>query len=188
MTVPRCASPIDYLELIGYWFGELSTDAENRLEEHLFGCADCTSRLDKLVALREGIRSAFMDGLVQAVISEPILARMKEEGLRLREYAVPPGGTVNCTISDTDDAVIGRFQASLTAVRRLDLVRVNEQGEFRHRLPDVPFDPIAGEVLYCPSAAALKKMPAHTDRFQLLAVDEAGERLVAEYTFIHSPA
>jgi hypothetical protein len=39
-----------------------------------------------------------------------------------------------------------------------------------------------------PSAAALKKMPANIGRVQLFAVDEAGERLLGEVTFAHTPS
>ena len=70
---------------------------------------------------------------------------------------------------------------------RLDVVRLDERGEVRLRLSDIPFNPVAGEVLLCPSAAALKKLPAHTDRIRLLAIDNSGERLLAEYTFVHTP-
>ncbi len=54
-------------------------------------------------------------------------------------------------------------------------------------MEDVPFAPDAGEVLSLPSAAALKKLPANTLRVQLIAVDKAGERLLGEYTFAHTP-
>jgi hypothetical protein len=51
----------------------------------------------------------------------------------------------------------------------------------------VPFDPAAGEVLFIPPAAALKAMPAHTVRMRLIAVGEAGEAPLGEYTFVHTP-
>ena len=38
------------------------------------------------------------------------------------------------------------------------------------------------------SAAAPRKMPAHTFRVQLVAVDEGGERPLGEYTFAHTPS
>jgi hypothetical protein len=38
-----------------------------------------------------------------------------------------------------------------------------------------------------PSATELKKMPAHTWHVQLFAVDDAGERTLAEYTFDYTP-
>ena len=187
MTLARCTVPIEFSELVAYWFGELPSEAEHRLEEHLFGCTHCTDRLDELVGIGAGIRFAFEGGTVQAVISEPFLAIMKMEGLQVREYPVSPGGTANCTIDAADNAVVGRLQAKLVTVNRLDLVGLNEQGEVRFRLPDIPFNPVAGEVLFCPSAAALKKMPAHTDRVRLLAIDNSGEKLVGEYTFVHTP-
>jgi hypothetical protein len=38
-----------------------------------------------------------------------------------------------------------------------------------------------------PSATELKKMPAHTWHVQLVAVDDAGERQLAKYSFAHRP-
>ena len=111
---------------------------------------------------------------------------MKQDGLQLREYPVAPGGSVNCTISAADDAVVSRLQVSLKDVTRVDLVFLNDQGE--SHLPDVPFEPAAGEVLFCPSAAALKRMPAHTATIHLLAVDETGARPIGHFTFNHTPS
>jgi hypothetical protein len=42
-------------------------------------------------------------------------------------------------------------------------------------------------VLFIPPAAALKAMPAHTVRMRLIAVGEAGEAPLGEYTFVHTP-
>ena len=55
------------------------------------------------------------------------------------------------------------------------------------RLADVPFDAETGEVLI-PSAAWLKTMPAFTMRMRLIAVGEAGEKQIGDYTFNHSPS
>ena len=55
-------------------------------------------------------------------------------------------------------------------------------------MEDVPFDEEAGEVLLTPSTPALRRMPAHISRVQLLAVDESGERNLGEYAFAHTPA
>ena len=93
-----------------------------------------------------------------AGISVPFLEALKRQGLRIREYRVPAGGR----------AEVGG--------------EASEQ-----RVEDVPFDPAAGEVLFLPSAAALRKRPVHTVRVRLVAVDEAGERALGEYTFAHTP-
>lgn len=176
-----------FATLIEYWFGELAREDEDRMEEHLLACAHCSERLGELADLGTGISSAFHSGAVRAVISAPLLEKMKAEGLRLREYRVPPGGSVQCTVSAADDAVVGRLEAPLAGVARLDLALLNERGDVRSRLLDIPFDPVAGEVLFCPSAAKLKKLPAHTDVVRLIAVNDAGERTLADYTFVHTP-
>jgi hypothetical protein len=185
-----CKSPIDFEALVAYWLGELPAAIEAPLEEHFFGCAHCTRRLEELSAMASGIRAAVRAGTVAAVISVPFLEQMKRAGFRIREYRVPPGGTVNCTIRADDDAVVGRMQAPLAGVKRLDALQSIEIGGQRGpdvRLEDVPFDPASGEVLHIPPAAWLKTLPANTSRVTLIAVDEAGERELGEYTFAHTP-
>ena len=191
MTGARCAKPIDFEALVAYWLGELPAAAEAPIEEHLFGCAYCTRRLEELAALAFGIRAAVRDGAVRAVITQPFLEHMKRQGMRIREYRLAPGERVACTIRADDDAVVGRMQVPLAGVKRVDALQSLDLGDGRvqqWRVEDVPFDPNADEVLALPSAAALKKLPAHTFRVQLVAVDEAGERPLGEYTFAHTPS
>jgi hypothetical protein len=73
-------------------------------------------------------------------------------------------------------------------VKRLDVVRMRGSGEPEERLADVPFDAETGEVLVIPSSAWLKTMPAFTMRMRLVAVGEAGEKQIGDYTFNHSPS
>lgn len=187
---PRCAAPIEFEKLVAWWLGELPEAAEAPLEEHLFGCAHCTRRMEELVALAEGVRAAVRGGRVSLMVSAPFLEAMKRSGMRLREYRVAPGGSINCTIRADEDAVISHLGGSLAGVTRVDVVqRVSVGGveEPEVRFEDVPFDPAAGEVVYVPSAAALKAMPAHTMRMRLIAVGEAGEAPLGDYTFVHTP-
>lgn len=190
MTNERCAQPIALEALIAYWFGELSPPAEALIEEHFLGCPYCAWRLEQLAALASGIRAAVRDGAVRAIITRPFLEHMKRQGMRIREYRLASGESVACTIRLDDDAVVGRMQAALAGVRRVDALERLDLGDGvvrQSRLEDVPFDPDAGEVLALPSAAALKKLPAHTFMIRLVAVDDAGERPLGEYTFSHTP-
>jgi anti-sigma factor RsiW len=175
--------------LIAYWLGELPPAEEQPLEEHLFACAGCSARLEDLAALGAGIRAVVREGRVQAVITPPFLEALRRQGLRIREYRVPPGGRVECTLRADDDAVVSRMQAPLAGVTRVDaLRRVEVGGEVTvTRVADLPFDPAAGELLYLPSAAELRRLPAHTQRVRLVAVEEGGERQIGEYVFAHTP-
>mgnify|MGYP001163161990 CR=1 FL=1 len=183
----RCANPVDLETLVAYWLGEVPEPRAALLEEHLFGCASCTRRLEGLAALAAGVRAAVKEGMVGMAVSAPFVEAMQRAGLRLREYRIEPGGSVNCTIRADDDAVVSRLRAPLGGVTRLDVMRVHGGGP-EERLADVPFDAEAGEVLLIPSAAWLKTMPAFTMRMRLIAVGEAGERPIGDYTFNHSPS
>ena len=171
-------------ELVEYSLGE----AEAGIEEHFFGCAQCTARLEELAALGEGIRAVFRSGALRAVVSRGFVEGLKRQGLRLREYPVAPGASVSCTIASEDDFVVSRLQAPLAGVERVDLVLLGEGSEADATLEDVPFDAAAGEVLFCPAAAALKALPAHTARMRLVAVGAGGKRTLGDYTFAHTPS
>jgi anti-sigma factor RsiW len=190
MTATQCEHPIGFEALVAYWLGELTAAGEAPVEEHLFGCAACTERLEQLAALAFGVRAVVRDGALQAVISQAFLEQMQRSGMRVREYRLAPGARVACTIGAADDAVASRLQVALAGVSRVDAEQRIElpDGRVRQwRLEDVPFDPAAGELISLPSAAALRKMPAHTFRVRLLAVDAAGDRSLGEYTFAHTP-
>jgi anti-sigma factor RsiW len=186
----RCTQPIEFEALLAYWLGELTEATEPPVEEHLFACAHCARRLESLAALASGIRAAVRNGALQAVITPAFLAHMKREGMRVREYALGPGERVDCTIRAEDDAVVGRMRVPLAGVKRLDALQTVEVGGEvqRWRAEDVPFEAEADEVVFLPSAAALKKLPVNTARVRLVAVDEAGERTLGEYTYAHTPS
>jgi hypothetical protein len=182
-----CRNPIPFENLVAWWLGEVPEKEKEGLEEHLFGCAHCSGQLEKLAALASGVRSAVEHGKVSMVVSGPFIEAMRQAGLRVREYRLDPGGSVNCTIRADDDAVVSRLRAPLTGVKRLDVVSTQDGDGPEGRLADVPFDAQTGEVLVIPSAAWLKTMPAFTMRMRLIAVGDAGESAIGEYTFLHSP-
>ena len=177
---------LEFAALVDYWFGELEGEREQALEEHLFSCAHCSVRLEALSALGAGIRAAFRSGMLHAVLPRAFVEGLKREGLRLREYRVAAGGSVNCTITTEDDFVISRLQAPLAGVERLDLV-IGPEREAQAIYEDIPFDPAAGEVLVCPSPALLRPRPAYTERMRLFAVGAEGRKQIGEYTFVHTP-
>lgn len=171
--------------LLSYWLDELDEADAARVEEHLFECDECAARLREIVRLGAAIRQSLLDGRVTTAVTPAFVRRMKDAGLRLREYSPPAGGSVNCTISPQDDFVISHLRAPLEGVRQLDL-EIDADGATR-RVAHVPFDAASGEVTFIPPAAMLRTLGFATQRMRLFAVTPGAERLVAEYTFHHEP-
>jgi hypothetical protein len=149
----------DFATLVDYWFGDLEPAREEAFDEHLFGCERCTKRLEELVQLGAGIRAAFRGGGVRAVIPHALLDAMRQERLRLREYRLAPGSSVNCTIAAEDDFVVATLQAPLAGVQRVDLVSLGEHGAPDGRFEDVPFDAATGEATGLPCPGSAEKAP-----------------------------
>ncbi|WP_155121630.1 hypothetical protein [Bryobacter aggregatus] len=115
------------------------------------------------------------------------MKRAAEQGLRIRQYAPPAGGSVQCTVTAEDDLLIGRLAANFTTAERVDLCLCDQQGIERLRLPDIPFPSGAGSVVWQPSITWAKAAPSNTLIARLVTFDEAGvERLLGEYTFHHT--
>lgn len=182
-----CASPLGWDTLIAYWLGELDAAEEARAEEHYLGCARCSHRVEQLAALAGGVRGLARTSGVNMVINDEFLRRLSEDGLRVREYRVPANGSVDCTAAPEDDFVVGRLEAPLAGVRRVDVLSLDGDGNVEARQQDVPFMADSGGVVVAPRVAWLRSMPAFTMRLRLLAVDDAGERPLGDYTFNHTP-
>ena len=174
--------------LLDYWLHDSDAAATEALDEHLLACDDCGRRLDELVALGEGVRAAWRAGAVAAVASGAFLQRLADQGTRVRAYRVPRNGSVNCTVAPEDELLASHLEVPLEGVGRVDAVlELSTEPGVQHRLQDVPFDPQAGEVVYLPRIAEARRMPAHTLRVTLLAVDDAGTRELGRYSFHHRP-
>lgn len=171
--------------LLAWWLDELAESEADKVEEHLFGCVACDARLRKLLGLRVSMRRALLDGEFGTTVSAGFIQRLKASGLRVREYRVPPGGSVACTVAPLDDLNVSHLEASLAGVRQLDLVFEDEDGQ--RRAAHIPFDPAANQVTFIPPVAVLRRLNLATLRMKLLAVTPDSERLLGVYTFNHSP-
>jgi len=183
----NCLSPIDAAVLADYWLAALTKSEEETAEQHLFGCDECGARLRDVIALAQGVRKLAREGSLRMVVSDAFLKRAAAEGLRVREYAPPAGGGVQCTVTAEDDFLVARLAANLTGARRVDLCLCDERGVEQLRLADIPVASGAGGVLYQESMTWAKGMPTSKMIARLVTFDEAGmERLLGEYTFNHT--
>lgn len=180
-----CSNPIGAGVLADYWLGALAGPEEEAVEEHLFDCDQCGARLREVIALGEGVRSLAREGCLRMIVSDAFLRRAAEEGLRVREYAPPPGGAVQCTVTAEDDILIGRLAADLRGAKRVDLCICDERGAEQFRLADIPIG--ASTVAYQESISFWKAAPTSKMIARLVSIDDAGgERLLGEYTFHHT--
>ena len=174
-------------KLLEYWLGELAEAHELRLDEHLFACSACRERLRTIVDLGAAIRREFSSGTLNIVLPEPFIQRVKEAGLRVREYSLEPGGSVDCTVTPDDDLVVAYLHAPLRDVRRLDVL-IDDTTIGKLRANDVAFDPKADSLVAVTSTAYLRTLRHSQQRVRLVAVAGAGERVIADYTFNHYPS
>lgn len=171
--------------LLSWWLDELDETAAGEIEEALFACEACASRLRDLLGLRDSVRDALRDSRFASVVTPDFVRRLRAAGLRLREYHLQPGASVPCTIAPSDDFVVSHLHAPLEGVRQVDLVY--DDGRTQHRAPHLAFDATANEVTVIPPVAMLRSLGAATHRMRLLAVTPSSERLLGEYTFNHEP-
>lgn len=185
--VSSCSAPLDLATLVDYWFGDLDGPELDRVEEHLLECDACGSVLRSLMAVGDGVRRLAREGAFGVVVSPSFLETASRQGLRVREYRVPAGGRVDCTVTADDDLLIGRLQGDFRGVSRLDLVVQYEDGR-EHRVVDLPVSPTSPELIVAQAMPAVRALPSSTTRMRLLAREGEDDRLVGEYTFAHTPS
>ena len=171
--------------LLEYWLGELDETRERSLEEHLFACAACSARLAAIVDLGAAIRREFLAGRCTFATSPPFIRQIKAAGFRVREYALPAGGSVDCTVTPEDDFVVSYLHAPLEDVGRLDLL-IDDSTSGKSRANDVTFD--AEGVVAVTSTAYLRTLRRSQMRVRLVAVRGIDERVIGDYTFNHYPS
>ena len=182
-----CLRPLDSALLTDYWLAALARPEEEALEEHLFTCCECGDRLREVIALAEAIRTLARQGSLLMVVSDTFLDQVAEEGMRVRQYAPPNGGSIACTVAAEDDFLIGRLAADLSAARRVDLCICDKRGAEQMRLADIPFNSRASSVAFQQSITYAKAAPSETMIARLVTIDDAGgEHLLGEYTFNHT--
>jgi Putative zinc-finger len=182
-----CAQPIEAAVLMDYWLGALPSAAEEAVEEHLMSCDGCGDRLRAVIALAEGLRTLARSGSLVVVISDQLVKHASETGQRVREYAPPPGGSVQCTVAADDDLLVARLAADLSGAARVDLSWCEPPGGELLRMADIPVRGDTGTVICQQSITFAKASPSNTLIARLVAVDTEGtERPLGEYTFHHT--
>lgn len=188
MSPSDCSTPLSPGELGDYWIGDLPSEKENRIEEHLLACDACSRNLEEISRLTKGIRYLVRKGALRGIVTGSFVDRLAREGLRVREYRLGPGERVACTVTREDDLLVGRLSVDLTGLERVDFVVCDAQGEERERWEDIPVSSSMREVIFTERMDTLRALPSTIQLVKLVARGDEGERLLGEYTFVHTPS
>ncbi len=107
MTDRGCTAPIEFVDIVDYWTGDLPRTTTEAIEEHMFTCAECAHQLAEGEALARGIAAVVREGRFHAIVTDAFLNRLAQDGVRIRMYAVT-------TCSSTPVPSTARAKASET--------------------------------------------------------------------------
>lgn len=186
MSRHTCIAPLSTETLVSYWLDEVADEEASQVEEQVFECRACSASLQAIADRGLAIRDAASNGRLHAILPPKFIAELRSR-LRVREYRLKAGSTAMCTVTPQDDLVVAHLEASLTDVRRLDVVLEDLSDGQTQRLEDVAFDPSSGEVVLASNMVRLRALGVSTHRAQLQSIEGDQRRIIGEYTFDHSP-
>jgi hypothetical protein len=188
VTADQCARGSAFTDLIDYWIGDLDQHDAERVETHVFECAECASRLGDIAILGAAVAEAVRGARVQTVISDAVLNKLSRDGVRVRTYAPEPGTFIPCAIWPEDDLIVSRLRGDFDGYDELTLVLKGEDGPELSRNVDIPLISGTREILTATSASRLRQLPSM--RLRLIVSGKRGdiEQVIGEYGLEHGGA
>ncbi len=99
MTDRGCTAPIEFVDIVDYWTGDLPRTTTEAIEEHMFTCAECAHQLAEGEALARGIAAVVREGRFHAIVTDAFLNRLAQEGRSnshvCGDYVLEHAGTFN---------------------------------------------------------------------------------------------
>ena len=185
----RSSACLSIGELSDYWTADATPDQVERIEAHVFACTACTELLAAADELRRSIGDLARNGGLQAFVTDSLLNQLASDGVRVRSFAMDPGGSVQCAVWDDDDVLVTRLRADFRGVTAVDAVLRLDTGEEWGRTSDVPVPAGSHELIMALPAEFVRRAPEAPIRLTLRSSaalpDEAP---LAEYTFNHRGA
>jgi anti-sigma factor RsiW len=175
-----CSNPIAWDTLVDYWAADLDEAATADVEDHLFGCPDCTAAAARVAAVTEALRAA-----LPPVVSRDRLDRLRTAGTRIRENTFSPGDRREVLFTRDADLLIHRLAGlDLTDAVRVDFRITDEStGGLITAVEAVPFEAAEGAV-YVACQRHYGTLPA--DTVMSVAVHAPGTPpRTATYTILH---
>jgi hypothetical protein len=182
----ECQAPISEGALIDYWVRDLAdADETDRIEAHLFGCADCSARLEQVAVLGAGLTTLARQGRFSGIVSRALLNRLQRDGVRVRTFAILPGETVPCAVFPDDELMVVMLRADFTGVDAVTLSVTGPGGVSMGQYDHVPVSGPADEVLWVNPATVVREMPTMRIDLALASAADTGVEL-GRYRLEHS--
>ena len=188
MTADQCARGASCADLTDYWIGDLDQHDAERVEAHVFECAECANRLADIASMAAAVAEAVRGARVQSVISDAVLNKLSRDGVRVRTYAPEPGRFIPCAIWPDDDLIVSRLRGDFSGYDELTLVLKGDEGPELSRNVDIPLISGTREILTATSASRLRRLPSM--RLRLIVSGKRGdtEQVIGEYGLEHGGA
>jgi hypothetical protein len=175
-----CRAPLSFETLVAYWAGDLAPPELDEVDEHLIGCAACTSHSARVAAVVQALR-----GVIPPVVTRSTIQKLQAAGTRIRENAFLPGQRQEVVFASDLDVLIHRLTGfDLTDTARVHItVRSESSREILNELPVAPFDPAEGVLIACQQH--FRHLPTDIV-FEVRAIAPSGAERLATYTIPHT--
>lgn len=179
MTAP-CASALAWETLVDCWAGELASPAQDAVDAHLMGCAECSASSARVASITETLRA-----LLPPLLSPSLLAELRARGMRVTENHMLPGERKDVPFpADTDLLLHCLGGLDLTHTTRVDFsLHVESSGALLVRLDDAAFERSA-DTLYLACQRHFASLPPDTVA-EVRMHDASGAQRVQRYTILH---
>ena len=182
MKAPGCER-LALAELTDYAAGDLPGTEAALIEEHLFACADCGARAAEFDALGRAIGGAMRSAQVGGFVTDAVLNRLAREGVRVRSFALSPGGSVACAVWDADELMALRLRGDFSGAGEVTLSQRIAGTEVSRATGEVAFG--HGEIIYAIPAAWVRELPIAEIELLLTTRGADEDRPLGSYTLFH---
>jgi hypothetical protein len=186
MTDERCARGTAFADLVDYWAGDADSEQNERIEAHLFDCAECAERLADVETMARGIATAVRGARFLGLITDSVLNRLSRDGMRIRTYMLEPGKTIPCAVWAGDDLIVSRIRADFTGFDCVTLVQTLGAGNEISRVADIPVPPGPGEIINAVSAERVRQLPSTRLHMVLSGTIGGRVQIIGEYGLDHA--
>ena len=185
MKGEQCTRGASFADLLDYWVGDLDQASAERVEGHVFECAECSDRLADIATIAAAVAEAVRGARIQSIITDAVLNKLSRDGLRIRTYAPEQDRFLPCAIWPEDDLIVSRLRGDFSGYDEVTLVLRADEGPELSRSADIPLASGTHEILIATSGAHLRQLPSM--RLRMIVSGKRGdtEQVIAEYGLEH---